>query len=220
MRRIRKYNKKLLPHPKYKKIADCGNLKRFFLCRLSTKKKWHITKRDRFLDFIEERELGRGMSMVLLSKFEHKDAQIRPTGKVGDSHFEEWTPLDGNVPPPSVRIHKNANFIGITIGDILHIDKIQIELEFKNGTKRKDFVFLKVIHKPTKCNFWHFEIMVTAIDNDGYEYKIQDYDQLSIKARGRFIKQASAALKTLLNGHLKHSSECKCFYLEKSYYQS
>lgn len=218
VKKIRKYNKKLLPRQCYRLLDDISGLKSFFLCRNTNRKRRIIKKSDNWDEVWDISELRRGMSVNLLSVYTHSDAQIIVTGKIGDSHFERWNPADEIIAPPHIKYHRRANFIGVRIDDILNITCPQIEVTFKNGTERKDSVRFDVQHCPTKCNFWHFEIGIVAMDPSGNEYNFENNNSFSINGRKRYAKQAAEVLKELIKPSLKHSSECYPIYLEKGYY--
>lgn len=213
-----RYNMALLPRRNYKIIKDCHCLSTFYLCRYPSGKRWHVFPSE-IKDNWDTSELSRGMSCNLLSVYKHKDACIRPGGKVKDGHHQLWKEGDAGIIPPNLKYRKRANFIGIKYDDILRreIRIDNFEISFRNGSIRTDALVLRLIHRPTYCNFWHFEIRIYGL-NEGSEYLFEEISNVSKKGIKRYLEHAAEILGQKLMGYIIHSKKCRPKYLRKSIY--
>lgn len=175
----RKYPSHLYPNKRYKKITYDFSLGDHFLLRY-TKEDVPLDKGEQLLGkHMCASRFFNGCSTNLLSRYRKTDARFIVKGTANSPQHEDWNEGDScyNLREIDFQYNKKRGYIGIKISDLLGvcIDKRPIVV---NGIKiREDKVFLKIEHAPTKCNFWHFNIVICGINSKtGKEYKLKDQE--------------------------------------------
>jgi hypothetical protein len=216
-----RYNSRLLPRKRYKIITHIDSLGKYYLTRLPSNGQWYIESSEELENHIDRKELERGLSVNLLSVYTHKDAKIRAGGNFKDSHHQLWKVGASYIKPPYIKYKRRANFFGIQIKDVINckMQSQSLQITFINGGVRYDQGFLKVVHRPTYCNFWHFEIRIWAKTQNGTAYELSSLTNVSKTGLKRYCKQAADTLRTELVDKLKRFNDCKVIYLPKKYYK-
>lgn len=225
MNKTKHYLARVLPKRRYKKIDDLHDYDKFFLCRLTNKDRPVVKKSNAYPDFIVPKDFLGGLSVNLLSVFTHLSAQYRPQGKIKEPHFEEWNRGEDAALPSRISFIPKANFLGIKIADLKTIETCAliittIKTEGNKQVKVSQNVegYLKAVHNPTKCNFWHCEVQVWGKSDSGNEFCIEENETISKTGRRRYVDQIASALTPTLLTKLRHSSECKRHRLPKEIY--
>ena len=80
---------------------------------------------------------------------------------------------------------------------------------------REDKVYFNVEHAPTKCNFWHFNVLIYGVNSKTHEtYRLRDIEGYS---NGQMTKVATALIHKL-EDKLVLPQDMKKMYLSKSKY--
>lgn len=217
MRRVRKYNKKLLPRKNYK-IIDSSQIKKCHLCRLPGKKDDGIPKHADFNKFFPSTQFASGLSVSLLGEFTHADADIRVQGDYTQPHHQEWNPGDEYIVPPAIKVKRKSHFLAVRVKDVEEVMPINVTVAYPNQGSKEEKAYLKVIHKPTKCNFWHFEIQVWNETSGGEKHYLKDLPAFTAIESTRLLEKYAKQLKKRLIEKIEHSTQIRGRYLPKSIY--
>lgn len=226
MRKTKHYLKAMLPKPYYKKITDIKALEKHFLCRLSPEDNVIIKKSGNYEKLFNSEDLSKGLSVNLLSVFNHNFAQFRMLGKVKDEHFKPWEPNQDPVLPKKIQFRKKANFIGVKISELNNIPTFKINITFiktaedNKSFSRVDDSYVKAVHTPVKGNFWHFEIQLWCRSEAQSDYYIKEHPRISNKGKRRYSELIAEELYPSLIVKFRHSSECKCLPIPHKLYIS
>lgn len=211
------YPEHLYPSKLYKKIVVDASLDNFVLLR--------YTKDNAPLK-PDEKNLGshlcasrfyNGCSVNLLSVYKKCDARYVVLGKSTSPQHQDWKEGNSHFPLrlSDYKYLKKRGYIGVAIKDVhsVYIAKREIKI---NGTKlRDDKVFFKIEHSPTRCNFWHFNIMIYAVNSHtGKEYRLRDLNGYS---QSQMTKVATALIHQL-EQYILRPHQMKKHYLPKRYY--
>lgn len=225
MNKTKHYLARVLPKGHYRIIENLHEYDKFFLCRLTDKKSPIIKKTNAYPDFIVPKDFLGGLSVNLLSVFNHLSAQYRPQGKIKDPHFKEWNHEEEAAIPPRISFIPKANFLGIKIADLKTIETCDLKITTIKTENDKQVKltqdaegYFKAVHKPTKCNFWHCEVQAWGKFDAGNDFCIEDNETISKTGRRRYVEQIASALTPSLLTKLRHSSECKRHRLPKEIY--
>lgn len=222
----RKYNRKLLPHKNYRILNDTTPLQDYYLCRLPIKRKNSFEKRTNPKEKFETDQFAKGLSVTLLGVFQHKDAKVRVIGKSKDAasavphHDDLWTP--GKIPilPPNILFKRRSQFFAVKIKDVEAVPPYDVTIEYPNQGSQQEKAVFKVIHRPTLCNYWHFEIQGWNIKPDGTLHYLRNNPSFNENVCNRILKRYAKRLREQLIEKIKHSTEVKCSYISKSIYQT
>lgn len=212
------YHKRILPRADYHKIIVDTYLEKFFLLRYSIGDV-SIKKGDKYIaKHFNSSQFYDGLSVNLLSVFHKQDAAFKVLGSAQDPQHNCWNSGDSPVcmQDSMLKYLRNRGFVGIRIKDLYkaRIDKREIKI---NGVlKRNDKVYFKLEHAPTKCNFWHFNIHIEAINsNDNSKYLLRDLEGYSKNQ----LSKVAADLLHQIEDYVKCRSKMKAYPLPKSYYK-
>lgn len=226
MSRKRPYPVRLLPHGDYIKDFDehLPNFNDFYLLHTSEKsvplydKQYLIQNIGKH--FIPKRFMT-GMSMNLVSVYRRNDSRIIVDFKANLLAKDGWNERDTSVIPyRHLRYNKRVGYFGFRISDILSIKKI-LPIKEKNGNKNETYeISTRIEHKPTKCNFWHYEIYLYATCTskaDGPRGKVPD-----LVAEEVFSKNLGENLPTKIMSEfiniIKWRSEMVAYHINPSIY--
>lgn len=213
----RRYPKHLYPSKRYKKIVVDAFLDEHILVRY-TKDNAPLHPNEKNIgSHLCASRFYNGCSVNLLSVYKKCDVRYIVEGNSSSPHHQEWTEGTSCFPLriSDYRYKKDRGYIGVKIKDILAVNIMKIEIKI-NGTKlRDDKVFFKIEHSPTKCNFWHFNIVIYGVNStNGEEYRLRDLDGFSSNQ----MTKIATALIHQLEGFLLRPFEIKRKYLPKRYY--
>lgn len=197
MMKKRIYPNKLYPQKNYKPLAVDLSLNDYYLLRYTVDNK---PVKD------GQKELGKhfcpsrfynGCSTNLLSVYKKCDARYIVHGNAHSPQHQDWKEGKSHHQLSFSDFHykKNRGFVGVKIEDLraTFIDKRSIVVQ---GTVvRNDKVYFEVEHAPTRCNFWHFNIMVYGINSKTNEiYRLCDEKDYS---NSQMTKVATALIHKL-----------------------
>lgn len=213
----RRYPKHLYPSKRYKKIVVDTFLDDFVLLRY-TKDNDPLNPNEKSIgSHLCASRFYNGCSVNLLSVYKKCDARYVVEGNSFSPYHQEWDEGASCFPlrMSDYRYKKDRGYIGVKIKDILAVNITKREIKI-NGTKlRDDKVFFKIEHSPTKCNFWHFNIVIYGVNStNGEEYRLRDLDGFSSNQ----MSKIASALIHQLEGSLLRPFEIKRKYLPKRYY--
>lgn len=156
------YPARLLPKSSYRKIALVEELLPLFLLR-------HTPTKDILLPSTNEinpdnlkiqSDHLKDLSTNLLGEFTVDDNKIEIIERDKD-FFDDWIEADSLINVPRFNedfvINEERGYIYFNIKDV-----ISMRLSHETADKILYNLIFKIIHTPTKCNFWHFSIRVFA----------------------------------------------------------
>ena len=213
----RRYPKHLYPSKQYKKIVIDASLDDFVLLRY-TKDNAPLKSNEKNLGLhLCASRFYNGCSVNLLSVYKKCDARYIVDGNASSPQHQEWKEGSSCYPLrlSDYKYQKTRGYIGVSIKNVHTVCIAKCEIKI-NGTKlRDDKVFFKIEHSPTKCNFWHFNIMIYGVNSiTGKEYRLRDLVGFSSNQ----MKKIATALIHQLEKYLLRPFEMKRRYLPKSYY--
>ena len=221
MRQKRKtsYPKHLLPRSEYHRIPTHRKLNRLMLLRLMRNVDMPdkgIIDRDTMALYMKDGEFYGGMSVSLLCRFKKKDAKwwINDRELTDYWDFKSTVPT---IPAESLKFNKNQGFFGFRINDIERIAST-FTVYNKNGDEvRTDNLSCKVIHAPTKVNFWHFNIFLIGEEMRS-DNTIRTYFLHEEYSKRRVSHIASQVMDDFYS-ILKTKHELKVYSIPKPFYR-
>lgn len=156
------YPSHLLPQTNYKEIEMCEELSKCTILRL-------VSSKDIFMEGTESIDPSklqiqsghlRDLSTNLLSIYKIEDIIIQVTNK---EYFDSWEIGSAVISPVHEQdflLNKDKGYFFFNIKDILELE-MPISLSDENFSAT-----LKLVHTPTKCNFWHFSIRAFKGDTE------------------------------------------------------
>lgn len=184
----RLYPKRLYPSKNNKRIVVDFSMDEHYLLRYSDSNRPIYTSESDLGKHFHPSRFFNGCSVNLLSVYRKCDARYLVHGKADAPQHQEWNEGDSSflLKKKDYRYKKNRGFLGVKIGDLKNtfIDKAQIKV---NGAViREDKIFFDIEHAPTKCNFWHFNIMIYGINSNTNDiYRLRDVEGYSNSQMGR-----------------------------------
>ena len=183
MRRKVSYPIRLLPQDNFVKDFDkyLANFNDFYLLHTAENSEALYDKqyliRNIGNHFISKRFMS-GMSMNLVSVYRRNDSRFVVDFKANPLAKDEWNAKNGSIiPQKQLKYNKRVGYFGFKISDILSIKKV-MPLKEKDGKTDETYeISTRIEHKPTRCNFWHFEIYLYATcisKEDGPKGKVPD----------------------------------------------
>lgn len=199
MSRSRLYPHRLLPKQTYKsRIEELNSIRNFYLLHIAEEAvplydKYYL-KANLKCHFIPGRFMS-GMSMNLVAAYQRNDTRLIVDYKANPMASDGWeSGHDTICPNKQLKYKKNVGYFGFKIADILSIKKV-LSLKEKNGRTDETYeISTWIEHKPTKCNYWHYEIYLYArciSKENGPEGKIPD-----LVKQGVFSKNMGKNLPT------------------------
>lgn len=213
------YHQRILPRPDYHKITVDTYLEKFFLLRYSIGDK-SIKKRDSNIakHFVAS-QFYDGLSVNLLSVFHKQDAAFKVLGTAQEQQHNCWSTGDSPIcmQDSMLKYLRCRGFVGIRIKDLYKAKIDKWEIKINGVSQRNDNVYFKLEHAPTKCNFWHFNIHIEAINSiDNSKYLLRDIEGYS---KNQLSKVAGELLHQI-EDYVKRRCKMKAYPLPKSYYKS
>ncbi|MFW5804569.1 MAG: hypothetical protein ACOCWG_05005 [bacterium] len=183
------YPEILLPNIQYKKIES--DLSGFLLIRKTETKDIinpsTLTLKDEVITFEQIHLID--YSVNLLGEFEVDHLKYKIIGNNRQLYNSYWD-FKTRVSTPK----ENEDFL-IELGYgffLLPIEKLNgSTFPFQKGNEKEFVAKLLVVHKPTKCNFWHFEVRWHLLNPD------EDFEEFkrNKKAKWQFILTATLKSK-------------------------
>ena len=213
----RRYPSKLYPQKKYKLLIVDYSLNNHYLLRYTIDNEpINESQKDLGKHFCPSRFYN-GCSTNLLSVYRKCDARYIVHGKADFPQHQNWKEGDHYYSLKTSDFHykKKRGFIGVKIKDLrsLYIDKYRIVVQ--GAVVREDKVYFNVEHAPTKCNFWHFNVLIYGVNSKTHEtYRLRDIEGYS---NGQMTKVATALIHKL-EDKLVLPQDMKKMYLSKSKY--
>jgi len=198
------YPSHLLPHTDYKRIVWSDDLLFLYLIR-------HTSGGN--LCFPDTRQINpdkiefqsdhlRDLSTNLFGIFKIEDIYISVTNSSFFEYWEEGTPVSSPQYDLDFCKENNRGFFLFCIKDIVNS---RIETRLNDNELVLNY---RVVHTPTKCNFWHFSIRVILND--------VNVDSLNISSnqKRKIWRTAKIMLTQLITLDVPASDElCKCHYI-------
>lgn len=221
----------MLPHKGYRLIDNDKIISDFILCRVVCKMVKKLDPATGKMKSIRLKTLSQrwgeinlrgGISTNLLSVFRKGDVFVRAGGKWRHPHHTPWQPGDMHMAPPYVKYDSNATFIGIKIKDIQNLKAISCTIKYEDKTSQNAKAFLKVVHMPTKCNFWHFEIQLWFMaerSDENETYSLERHNKISDSQKKKMIKEMSKMFTDELSNIFRRPDKCHPRYLSKKVYK-
>ena len=204
------YPRRLMPSKIHQKMEMDDYFDDFYLV--------NYTKEDLPYDDIEQmrqdietqmegKRFKSGCSVTLAVVFFEGHHQKRVIKNVAKDYFGEWSEGEEGVRPLNEDVNEisDRGWFGIRKKDI---ETVEANYDFKSESlvSRKDKIFFRVIHRPTKSNFWHCHIEVLGIKNGN-----GDCFQANIKKESgysnRQLEQAAIRLVDLMKPYLVHQED-------------
>lgn len=163
-----------------------------------------------------------GMSMNLLSVYRKRHTQYVVDYKTNNGASDPWKLGDISIIPyKKLKKKKSAGYFGMKIADIMSIQK-KLPMKNNEGAKEDEFLISTVIeHKPTRCNYWHFEIYLYAKDldntSDKYSGKMTDLASRKIISNNQ-VKVVPGKMLQEFKKIAKMRSEMIGFHIPEEYY--
>lgn len=162
-----------------------------------------------------------GMSMNLVSVYQRNDARyvvdfiLNPNAKL------PWNNGDISVNPKrDLKYKKDAGYFGFRISDILSIKK-EMPIREKNGKKDETYeITTRIEHKPTRCNYWHYEIYLYATctsKEGGPQGKVPDLVEREIFSKNLGRNLPTKVMSEFIN-IIKWRSELVAYHINPSLY--
>lgn len=226
MRRKVSYPMRLLPKDDFVKDFNkhLANFNDFYL--LHTAEKSEVLYDKQYLirnikdHFIPKRFMS-GMSMNLVSIYRRNDSRFVVEFKANPLAKDEWNAMNGAIiPKKQLKYNKRVGYFGFKISDILSIKK-QMPLKDRDGKNEETYeISTRIEHKPTRCNFWHFEIYLYATcitKNNGPEGKVPE-----LVKKGIFSKKLGENLPAQVMSEfidiIKWRSEIVAYHINSAVY--
>lgn len=193
------YPKELLPKSNYKLISTDELNNNFSLIRKSKKSKKDSIDNigDVRLDAIceEERErevFGLSFNLFGIYKIEHIKITIENRG-----YHDYWNPEQEplSIDEISFSLDNEAFPIFFLILNLHNID-FPYEKTIKNKHTESLTGTCRIEHKPTKCNFWHFELSIYSSENNYIKYNSSLWKKKISKYILKSILKIDASTKT------------------------
>ena len=193
----RRYPNKLYPHKNYKPIAVDFSLNDYYLLRYTIDDEPANDRQNDLGKHFSPSRFYNGCSTNLLSIYKKCDARYIVHGKADSPQHTEWKEGKSHYHLTLSDYHykKNRGFVGIKINDLraTFIDKRSIVVQ--GAVVREDKVYFEIEHAPTKCNFWHFNIMIYGVNSKTNEpYRLRDEEGYS---NSQMTKVATALIHKL-----------------------
>lgn len=157
----------LLPNPSYKEV--CCNLNSFYLLRTTDSKDIiDVSKKTLKEDAIAlDGSHLLAYSTNLLGHYSTSHCEINFVNTANKAYFHAYWDFQSEVSAPKIlsdfEFNKDKGFFILPIGDL---DGKKIPYKKGDSTIEQQ-AQLKLVHKPTNSNFWHFELTWFQInDND------------------------------------------------------
>lgn len=219
------YPERLLPQDNYAEHLDVSNdIEICYLLHTAEKSvplydKQYLIRNIKH-HFIPDRFMS-GMSMNLVSIYRKSDTRYVVDFKANASADQDWKPkVKAVCPKKKLKVRRNVGYFGFRIADILSIKK-QLPLKEKNGIKEELYeISTRIEHKPTRCNYWHYEIYLYAqcvSKADGPEGKVPELVAKEIFARNLGKNLPTKIMSEFIN-IIKWRSEMVAFHIAPTLY--
>lgn len=231
------YPEELLPQPIYrqdifedqsskgKPTLKVDDLKSFYLVHtLDDGKSLHSSYQlsVNFREYFTPRRFVSGMSMNLLSVYRKRHTQYIVNYKSNNGASDPWKLGEVSIiPRKKLKKKKSAGYFGMKIADIMSIQK-KLPMKNNEGASEDEFLISTVIeHKPSRCNYWHFEIYLYAKDldkpNESYCGKMTDLAAKKIISNNQ-VKVVPGKMLQEFKKIAKMRSELIEFHIPKEFY--
>jgi hypothetical protein len=191
-----KYPSEILPSIDRKHI-DCDISEYFLIRSTSTKIKSELVNEETgevvqsAICSPREHIIDLSTSLWGIFNLQHNEVDLTREGKAIYAHYCE---PDLSVQPPNYEEHFIFNDTkGCLVVLINSISNYSVEYYFGDSPEIKRTAICKVIHTPTKWNFWHYSIRWYLPEHQNYLDELKDD-----KLRNKIIKRLSGEARAVL----------------------
>lgn len=120
-----------------------------------------LIDRDTMCVYMRDQEFYGGMSVSLLFRFKKRDAKWWVNDADLTDYWDYSSPSP-DIPSQSLQYNEEQGYFGFCIKDIEGIKSTYPVYDDKGKVIRTDNLRCKVVHAPTKVNFWHYNIFLVG----------------------------------------------------------
>lgn len=228
MKNKRQYPTRLLPKRNFHIISVDDGLDNFFLiryslgnksikkkvCRRKLTQQDKDTQRKELAKHFKASQFDEGLSVNLLSVYRKQDAAFIVGSR--DTSNQIWSTNSRAQEPQNPIFYRYRGFVGIKIKNIRNTVIDNKEIKIGGVVIRKDKVYFKLEHVPTKCNFWHFNIEIYGINSiTGVEYRLRNEPSY----KNSQLSKVAAALLDQIKEEIKPRKYMHQYNIPYKYYK-
>ncbi len=216
----KKYPKLIIPKSNYKFIETSTLPRNIFFIR-ATRKKSQIKTLSKLKKIstriLSASEFPNGISCNLYSVFDERHSCFNVKDPNNRKVISDWLPNKNSIMPEKDEYEYLPwqGYFGFQLSKIKEFEST-ISIKKEGKVIRRDKCVLRVIHSPTNCNFWHFNLYLFAINSvTDKEYNLND------KEEGISKSQIQKIATSLIDGILPYLSlgrNLKKKYIAKNIY--